>query len=423
MKSKRILLIIGGGIAAFKCLDLIRRLKEHGASVRVLLTKSGAEFVTPLSVTVLSGEAVHQDLFDPLGEAEIGHIELSRQADLIVVAPATANIMARMANGIADDLASTVLLATDKPVLIAPAMNVRMWEHAATKRNKKRLRKDGIKMVGPNEGDMACGEFGEGRMAEVPEIIEAIQQSLGEVSDDNLTSEPAIELTNPQTGPLRGRSVLVTAGPTREPIDPVRYISNHSSGKQGYAIARKARDLGAKVTLVTGPTALDRPDNIKVIEVETAREMDRACRKALPVDIAICTAAVADWRVKGRAGSKIKKARGKPVPTFELTENPDILKAISNHKSKRPGLVIGFAAETNAVLEHAKAKLKRKGCDWIVANDVSEEGGVMGAETNTIHLLSGDKVDSWPELSKTEVAERLLRRAAAALSGLTRATG
>jgi len=413
MNGKRILLIIGGGIAAFKSLDLIRRLKERGASVSVVLTKSGAEFVTPLSVTVLSGDAVHDELFNPLGEADIGHIELSRQADLIVVAPATANMMARMASGIADDLATTVLLATDKPVLIAPAMNVRMWEHAATRRNVKRLAKDGIKMVGPNEGDMACGEFGPGRMAEVPEILDAIEQ--------NISAENSNLVSLDRKGPLQGRHVLVTAGPTREPIDPVRYISNHSSGKQGYAIAAIARDLGAEVTLITGPTNLKRPDGVWVIEVETAREMKRAAVKALPADIAIFTAAVADWRVKGKAGKKIKKAKGKSTPDFELVENPDILKSIANHKSKRPDLVIGFAAETNNVVEYAKAKLKRKGCDWIVANDVSEEGGVMGAETNTVHLLTANTLESWPELSKSDVAERLLRRAAAELSGITQA--
>ena len=413
MNGKRILLIIGGGIAAFKSLDLIRRLKERGASVSVVLTKSGAEFVTPLSVTVLSGDAVHDELFNPLGEADIGHIELSRQADLIVVAPATANMMARMASGIADDLATTVLLATDKPVLIAPAMNVRMWEHAATRRNVKRLAKDGIKMVGPNEGDMACGEFGPGRMAEVPEILDAIEQ--------NISAENSNLVSLDRKGPLQGRHVLVTAGPTREPIDPVRYISNHSSGKQGYAIAAIARDLGAEVTLITGPTNLKRPDGVWVIEVETAREMKRAAVKALPADIAIFTAAVADWRVKGKAGKKIKKAKGKSTPDFELVENPDILKSIANHKSKRPDLVIGFAAETNNVVEYAKAKLTRKGCDWIVANDVSEEGGVMGAETNTVHLLTANTLESWPELSKSDVAERLLRRAAAELSGITQA--
>ncbi len=419
MNGKNILLIIGGGIAAYKSLDLIRRLKERGMNVRVILTGSGAEFVTKMSLSVLSGQAVFEDLFDPLNEAEIGHIELSRQADLIVIAPATANLIARAANGLADDLATTVLLATDKPVLIAPAMNVRMWEHKATRRNMATLTSDGIHTVGPDEGDMACGEYGEGRMAEVPEILAAIDGLIG--SFGNLRTE---QRSGTLAGPLAGRHVLITAGPTREPIDPVRYISNISSGKQGYALARKARDLGAEVTLVTGPTDIRKPAGMKIIEVETAREMESAARGALPADIAILTAAVADWRVRTEAGKKIKKAKkgqkAKPL-SLDLVENPDILKTLSNLKNRRPELVIGFAAETDKVLKNAKTKLKGKGCDWIVANDVSAEGGVMGADTNTVFLLTGEEPESWPELSKEEVAERLLRRAASKISGLASA--
>lgn len=415
MYDKRILLIIGGGIAAYKSLELIRRLKDRNIAVRAIVTKSGLEFVTPLSVTVLSGEATHEDLFDPLGEADIGHIELSRSADLIVVAPATANLIARMANGIADDLATTVLLATDKPVLIAPAMNLRMWQHRATRRNMAQLVVDGIHTIGPNEGNMACGEFGPGRMAEVPEIITAIEALL---AAENQAGQSRLTAND---GPLTGRHVLITAGPTREPIDPIRYMSNRSTGKQGYAFAAKARDLGARVTLVTGPTALECPTAIEVIEVETAREMERSVKDALPADIAIFTAAVADWRVKGQADKKIKKGAKKDPPSLDLVENPDILKAVSNLKKGRPELVIGFAAETDNLISHAKAKLKRKGCDWIVANDVSDESGVMGKDCNSVHLLTGGAPEAWPKLSKEEVAERLLRRAAAKISNLASA--
>jgi phosphopantothenoylcysteine decarboxylase/phosphopantothenate--cysteine ligase len=397
LKNRRILLIIGGGIAAYKCLELIRRLKDRGATVRAILTEAGAQFVTPLSVGTLSGEPVFQSLFDLTREAEIGHIELSRDADLLVVAPATADLMAKMAQGLAGDLATTTLLATDKPVLIAPAMNVRMWTHRATQRNLEQLMAAGVEIVGPNEGPMACNEFGPGRMAEPAEIIAAIEQHF---SENAFSGNP----------PLKGIRALVTSGPTHEPIDPVRYIANRSSGKQGYAIATALARLGAETVLVSGPTNLPDPPGVTVKRVETAREMLAACEASLPVDVAVCAAAVADWRADIDATQKIKKEPGKSAPDLKLIENPDVLATISRLATNRPRLVVGFAAETEKVIEHAVAKRKRKGCDWIVANDVSPETGVMGGELNTVHLITGEGQEDWPLLPKQAVAERLARR-------------
>ncbi|MGI9384165.1 MAG: bifunctional phosphopantothenoylcysteine decarboxylase/phosphopantothenate--cysteine ligase CoaBC [Methyloligellaceae bacterium] len=396
----RILLIIGGGIAAYKCLELIRRLKERGVSVRAVLTDAAQAFVTPLSVAALSEAQVFTDLFDLKDETEMGHIQLSREADLIVVAPATADLLAKMAQGHANDLASTVLLATDTPVLAAPAMNVRMWEHPATRRNVETLVGDGIAMVGPNEGDMACGEFGPGRMAEVPEILAAIEDRIGGTGERILA----------------GTRVLVTSGPTHEPIDPVRYLANRSSGKQGDAIARAARHLGAETLLVSGPTNLPDPPGVTVRRVETAAEMLEAVTEALPVDIAICAAAVADWRTDGTADEKIKKSGAGDPQSLALVENPDILKSVSAAGPRRPALVVGFAAETTAVLTHAKQKRLAKGCDWIVANDVSADTGVMGGDRNSIHLITGTEAESWPDMTKHEVADRLLQRAAQELA-------
>jgi phosphopantothenoylcysteine decarboxylase/phosphopantothenate--cysteine ligase len=374
--------------------------------VHAILTKGGAEFVTPLSLSVLTEEKAFTDLFDLKDEAEIGHIRLSREADLVVVAPATADLLAKMAHGIASDLATAVLLATDKQVLAAPAMNVRMWQHPATRRNMATLRTDGIVFVGPEEGEMACGEYGPGRMAEPAAILEAIDRLLGAKA----------------AGPLSGRRVLVTSGPTQEPIDPVRYIANRSSGKQGAAIAAEAAALGARVTLVTGPMSLPPPMGIEIIAVESAEEMLEAVRAALPADIAVFAAAVADWRVAHAASEKIKKgSRG--APTLELIENPDILKTVAGMApGKRPPLVIGFAAETQNVIGFAKKKRKAKGADWIVANDVSPETGIMGGDRNTVHLVTADGVESWPELDKAEVARRLVARAAGWLSQHTALT-
>ena len=407
--GKRILLIIGGGIAAYKTLELIRRLKERGADVRAVLTKAGAEFVTPLSVSSLSGDKVYTDLFSLTDEAEMGHIELSRDADLLVVAPATADLMAKMASGLANDLASTALLATDKRVLLAPAMNVRMWTHPATVRNVGQLRADGVLFVGPNEGAMACGEFGPGRMAEPMEILAAIEQALAGRAALPAPGDMA-QITGPK--PLAGKHVLVTSGPTHEPIDPVRYIANRSSGKQGHAIAAAAAAAGARVTLVSGPVAIADPAGVTMVKVESAREMKAAVEAALPADIAIFAAAVADWRVAGAADEKIKKTKSGP-PTFSMVENPDILAGIAGAASGRPPLVVGFAAETEKVIEHARAKLARKGCDLIVANDVSPETGVMGGDRNTVHLVGRDSVETWPELPKDEVARRLIAAIAA----------
>ena len=398
MSDKRVLLIIAGGIAGFKSLLLMRLLAKRGIKTTTILTKAGAEFVTPLSIGALSGERVFTDLFSLSDEAEMGHIELSRSADLVVVVPATADLMAKAANGLANDLASTTLLATDKRVLYAPAMNVRMWEHAATQANIETLRTRGALFVGPDEGDMACGEFGFGRMAEPETIADAIKKALAGITNiDDLT--PA---------PLKGKHVLVTAGPTREPIDPVRYLSNLSSGKQGYAIARACKALGAKVTLVSGPVSIAPPHDVDIIQIETAREMLAACESALPADVFISVAAVADWRATNTISKKIKKG-GTKIPPLELIENPDILKTLSSHKN-RPELVVGFAAETNDVVAHAKAKLAKKKCDWIIANDVS--GDVMGGDNNTMILVTDGKVEPWPLMSKQKSAEKLAARIA-----------
>ena len=396
LDNKRILLIISGGIAAYKSLDLIRQLRKAGAWVTPVMTGSAREFVTPLSLSALAEEKVYQDLFDLTDEAEMGHIELSRSADLIVVAPATANLMAKMAQGLADDLASTLLLATDTQVLVAPAMNVRMWDHPATQRNIATLRADGVSFVGPNEGEMACGEFGPGRMSEPHEIVSAIQAEFEE-------------------GPLTGRRILVTSGPTHEPIDPVRYIANRSSGAQGTAIARALTALGAEVVFVTGPADAARPDRARIVEVETAQEMLEAVEGVMPVDAAIFAAAVADWRVDGASDSKIKKQAG-ALPTLGFKENPDILATVSQLKEGRPDLVVGFAAETEDVIAHATAKRERKGCDWIVANDVSPETGIMGGSENAVTLISDEGAESWPRMGKDAVAEELAARIAKALA-------
>jgi phosphopantothenoylcysteine decarboxylase/phosphopantothenate--cysteine ligase len=397
----RILLIIGGGIAAYKCLELIRRARERGISVRVVMTEAARQFVTPLSVAALTNDRVFTDLFDLDDEREIGHIRLARQPDLVVVAPATANLMARMAGGHGDDLAAAVLLATDKPVLLAPAMNPHMWANPATTRNVETLKRDGVAFIGPAAGEMAeRGEAGIGRMAEPHEILARIEEMLAGAADR----------------PLEGVRVLVTAGPTHEPIDPVRYIANRSSGRQGYEIAAAAHRLGATVTLVSGPTGLAPPPGSDVIRVESACDMLKAVEASLPADIAVFTAAVADWRVATAGDQKLKKTTGGP-PRLELVENPDILRTIAKlPRASRPRLVIGFAAETEKVVAHATAKRKRKGCDWIVANDVSPESGVMGGRENTVHLIKGDdQVDDWPRMSKEEVAERLVREAAATI--------
>jgi len=395
LNGRRILLIVSGGIAAYKCLELIRRLRESGAAVRCVLTRSATEFVTPLSVAALSGDRVYGELFSLTDEHEMGHIQLSRDADLLVVAPATANILARMAQGIADDLATTALLATDKPVMAAPAMNVRMWEHEATRANMATLRARGVIVLGPDSGDMACGEYGEGRMVEPAAILEAIQRHFAD------------------SGKLSGRRALVTSGPTHEPLDPVRYIANRSSGKQGHAIAAAMARMGAATTLVTGPTVEPDPPGVAVIRVETAQQMLDACRKALPADVAVCAAAVSDWRPATAAGRKIKK-NGAP-PTLTLAENPDILKTLSGAGNERPRLVVGFAAETGDVLARAVPKRLAKGCDWIVANDVSPGTGTFGGAENTVHLITAGGVEDWPRMTKRAVADRLAARIAEAL--------
>ncbi len=391
MDGRRILLVIGGGIAAYKTLELIRRLRDAGAAVTPVMTAAAAGFVTPLSVSALAGSRVYQALLDPVDEAGMGHIQLSRAADLVVVCPATANLMARMAAGIADDLATTLLLATDKRVLVAPAMNVRMWDHPATQANLALLRARGVLVVGPEPGPMACGEFGPGRLAEVPQVLAAIAAALGE-------------------GPLRGRHVLVTSGPTQEPIDPVRYIANRSSGAQGTAVAAACRDLGARVTFVTGPATVPPPPGVQVVRVGTAAEMLAAVEAALPADVAVMAAAVADWRVAQAAGAKMKKRAG-GVPALHLVENPDILATVSHH-ARRPRLVVGFAAETERVVEHATAKRLRKGCDWIVANDVSPETGIMGGTENAVTLIAATGVETWPRMAKDAVARALALRIA-----------
>ncbi|WP_116135007.1 bifunctional phosphopantothenoylcysteine decarboxylase/phosphopantothenate--cysteine ligase CoaBC [Tropicimonas sp. IMCC34043] len=394
ISSKRILLVIGGGIAAYKSLDLIRRLRDRGAEVTPVLTQASEHFVTPLSVSALASQKVYRDLFDLTAEAEMGHIELSRAADLVVVAPATADLMAKMAGGHANDLASTLLMATDKRVLIAPSMNVRMWEHPATRRNLARLKSDGILTVGPDEGPMACGEFGFGRMAEVPQIIAAVESALG-------------------AGPLQGRHVVVTSGPTQEPIDPVRYIANRSSGAQGTAIAAALVQLGARVTFVTGPASVPPPAGVRVVAVETARQMRDAVFDALPADVAVFAAAVADWRVANAADRKMKKDGSGRAPALEFAENPDILAEVAHlAPDQRPRLVVGFAAETDDVVAHATAKRARKGCDWILANDVSEGTGIMGGSENEVTLISAEGAELWPRMAKDEVARHLAQRIA-----------
>ena len=396
LAGKRVLLIIGGGIAAYKSLLLVRLLKGQGAAVTPVLTAGGAEFVTALSLGALAGEKVHDRLFDLTAEAEMGHIELSRSADLIVVAPATADLMARMAGGRADDLASTLLLATDTPVLVAPAMNVRMWLHPATQRNIAQLQADGVRFVGPDEGEMACGEFGPGRMAEPEAILEAVRALLAD-------------------GPLAGRHVLVTSGPTHEPIDPVRYIANRSSGAQGAAIAAALRDLGARVTFVTGPAVVPPPPGVTVVRVETAVQMLAAVQAALPAEAAVFAAALADWQVSNAAGQKLKKDRSGKAPRLEFVENPDILATVAKMTMGRPRLVVGFAAETEQVFDNAAAKRARKGCDWIVANDVSPGTGIMGGAENAVTLITGAGAEVWPRMGKDAVARQLAERIAAAL--------
>ncbi len=400
LDGARILLIISGGIAAYKSLDLIRRLKERNCELRVILTRGGSEFVTPLSVGALVGAAPYTDLFDTKTEFDIGHIRFARESDLIIIAPATADLMAKMAGGHADDLATAVLLATGAPILLAPAMNPHMWAHPATRRNVERLTLDGVSFIGPNQGEMAeANEAGVGRMAEVPEILGAMEIIVGKAG----------------AKPLEGRHVIVTSGPTHEPIDPVRYIANRSSGKQGHAIAAAAARAGARVTLVTGPVGIADPSGVNVLRIEAAADMLKAVEGALPADIAIFAAAVADWRVAQLADQKLKKKPGANEMVLDLVQNPDILKLVSRGH-KRPELVIGFAAETQNVVENAKTKRRAKGCDWIVANDVAHERGVMGGEKNAVHLVMEDGLEDWPEMTKEQVAEMLIERVASAFS-------
>jgi phosphopantothenoylcysteine decarboxylase / phosphopantothenate---cysteine ligase len=423
-QSKSILLIVSGGIAAYKSLELVRLLKRQGIAVRAVMTKSAAEFVTPLSMGVMTEDQVYGDMFDLKEEREIGHIQLSRQADLIVICPATANVIAKMAAGIADDLATTILLATDKPVLAVPAMNVRMWNHPATQRNLKQLRSDGITIMDPDEGSMACGEFGPGRLPEPPDVAAKICMMLGHSFDAALTSgrapgtKPATmtsqpDFTEDNHRPLFGKRILVTAGPTYEAIDPVRYIANRSSGRQGFAIAAAAAEMGAEVTLVAGPVHLVTPPGVIRIDVESAREMMAEVEKALPVDVAIMVAAVADWRPSDVSDQKIKKDGSAPAP-LAVTENPDILATLGAH-AKRPKLLIGFAAETEKITEHATAKLAKKGCDWIVANDVS--GDVMGGANNAFHIVTKQGIESWPDSPKDVIARKLMEKVAHDLAG------
>lgn len=420
MNEKRILLIVTGGIAAYKSLELVRLLKRQGLSVRAVMTQSATEFVTPLSMSVMTEDQVYGHMFDLKEESEIGHIQLSRQADLVVICPATANILAKMAAGISDDLATTILLATDKPVLAVPAMNVRMWNHPATQRNLAQLQADGVHIMNPDEGAMACGEFGPGRLPEPPAVAERICAMLGHDFDIMLTSGRS-PTTVPSGAaltaelahrPLSGQRILVTAGPTHETIDPVRYIANRSSGRQGFAIAAAAADLGAEVTLIAGPVHLATPPGVARIDVETAIEMQAEVEKALPVDAAILVAAVADWRAVQAPEQKIKKDGG-IIPALNLTENPDILASLAKHPN-RPKLLIGFAAETEKIVEHAQAKLTKKGCDWIVANDVS--GDVMGGANNAFHIVTKDGVESWPESAKDVIARKLMEKVANALA-------
>ncbi|MGV1685173.1 bifunctional phosphopantothenoylcysteine decarboxylase/phosphopantothenate--cysteine ligase CoaBC [Sphingopyxis sp. NJF-3] len=409
MAAKRILLIIGGGIAAYKSVELVRLLRKAGMTVRCVLTRAGEQFVTPLTLAALSENKVYTSLFDLKDEVEMGHIQLSREADLVVVAPATADLLAKMAGGIADDLATTLLLATDKPVLAAPAMNVRMWLHAATRRNVRALRGDGVTVMEPDEGEMACGEYGPGRLPEPEAIKRAIDEALSSprLPEGNFSGQPDFAPANHR--PLYGRRILVTAGPTHEPIDPVRYIANRSSGKQGFAIAAAAAEAGAEVLLVAGPVPLPTPPGVVRVDVETAVEMATEVQAGLPVDAAIMVAAVADWRAADTQAQKIKKDGSGAVPPLALTENPDILAGLAK-SAERPPLLIGFAAETNDVIDHARAKLARKGCDWIVANDVSADP--MGGETNRVHIVSQDGVDSWDRLPKQAVARKLMEKIA-----------
>ncbi len=404
MSRARILLVISGGIAAYKSLELIRRLRDRGATVRVVMTAAAQQFISPLSAATLSGQPIRDELFSLTDEAAIGHIELSRAADLVVVAPASANILARMAAGLADDLATTLLLATDKRVLAAPAMNVRMWLHPSTRRNLDRLKDDGVLFVGPESGPMACGEFGPGRMAEPSAIVEAIEQAL--------TAGPfgeSPEAPSTDSGPLSGRHIIVTSGPTYEPIDPVRFIGNRSSGRQGHAIAQSAVGAGARVTLITGPVGLSDPVGAEVIHVGSAREMRQAVEAALPADAFIAAAAVADWRTESVARQKIKKGADES-PTLRLVENPDILAEVSKKTTMRPAVVIGFAAETENVTANAKAKLRRKGCDLIIANSVAEGTSTFGGETNQVEVIDARKAETWPPMTKAEVADGIVRR-------------
>ena len=392
LREKRILLVVTGGIAAFKSLDLVRQIRSAGGKVRTILTQSASEFVTPLSLQALTEDKVYSDIFSLTDESEMGHIQLSRKADLIVVAPATANFMAKMRAGISDDLASTVVLATDKPIIVAPAMNVRMWDKAATQENISVLKDRGIQFVGPNDGEMACGEYGLGRMSEPSEIIDAIQLALR------------------PNRPLHGKSALVTAGPTWEPIDPVRFIANRSSGKQGYAIAEELAAAGAETTLVTGPTNLTRPRGVRVLEIETADEMLARCIECLPANIAVCSAAVADWKVADKSDQKIKKRSRTGQEAIRLKQNPDILKMISNAGNNRPDLVIGFAAETEDILSNGIRKLKEKSCDWILANDVGAGTQTFGGDSNAIHFISKGEPEAWPVMKKREVAHNLVKK-------------
>jgi phosphopantothenoylcysteine decarboxylase/phosphopantothenate--cysteine ligase len=391
LHGSRILLVISGGIAAYKSLDLIRRLKERGATVRCILTAAAQKFVTPLAAAALAHEKAYTDLWSLTDESEMGHLRLAQESDLVIVAPASADLLAKMAAGLADDLASTVLLAADKPILVAPAMNLRMWGNAATQANLKLLATRGIRRIGPNAGELAEGERGAGRMVEPLEIVAAVEEILGASQS------------------LKGRRAIVTSGPTQEPIDPVRYISNHSSGKQGHAIAAALARAGAETVLVAGPTQEPDPAGVRVVKIVTARDMLAACEAALPAEIAVCAAAVADWRVETEGKQKLKKKNG-AAPTLRFTENPDILKTLSQAGNRRPRLVVGFAAETEKVVEHAKEKRVKKGCDWILANDVSAGSGTFGGDANTIHLVHGAGVEDWPRLSKREVADRLVER-------------
>lgn len=410
MNGKRILLIVGGGIAAFKLPHLIRLIRAEGGVVTPVLTQAGAQFTTAMTLSVLAGEAAHEGLWDIAAEAEIGHIQLSRNADLVVVAPATADLLAKMAHGLADDLASTLLLATDKRVLVAPAMNVRMWHHPATQRNLRTLRDDGILFVGPDDGDMACGEYGTGRMSEPEAILAAIREELAPQAPLKLLPE-----TQVRSGALSGRHVIVTSGPTHEPIDPVRYIANRSSGAQGTAIAAALRDLGARVSFVTGPAEVAPPEGVEVIRVQTARQMRDAVEAALPAEAAVMAAAVADWRIRNSSAKKMKKDGSGKALSLEMTENPDILAWISQPDARRPRLVVGFAAETNDVIAHATAKRLRKGCDWIIANDVSEGTGIMGGTENAVTVITQDGPEEWPRMAKDAVARKLAQKIAGAL--------